>query len=100
MKVMEFLHVKPGKGSAFVRTKLKNLLTGNVNEKTFRSGEGLTGALVEGEDLQYSYEEDGNYYFMNVEYDPPRPTLRPPSVSGVACGLPSHAVSPLSWNVT
>jgi elongation factor P len=46
-KVIEFLHVKPGKGAAFVRTKLKNMQTGNVVEKTFRAGESLPAATIE-----------------------------------------------------
>ena len=55
----EFLHVKPGKGAAFVRSKLKNYLTGSNLEKTFRAGEPLEGAIVEKRDTQYTYL-DGN----------------------------------------
>ena len=55
----EFLHVKPGKGAAFVRSKLKNYLTGSNLEKTFRAGEPLEGAVVEKRDTQYTYL-DGN----------------------------------------
>ena len=53
----EFLHVKPGKGSAFVRTKLRNLVTGSTTEKTFRAGEGITIADVAKKDCQYTYNE-------------------------------------------
>ncbi len=68
--VVEFLHVKPGKGSAFVRTKLKNLRTGGVVERTFRAGEKLPRAHVERKTMQFLYESDGLYYFMdNNTYD-------------------------------
>ncbi|KIY99221.1 Elongation factor P 2 [Monoraphidium neglectum] len=56
-KVIEFLHVKPGKGAAFVRSKLKNLLTGNNNERTFRAGEQLNLAAVERREGQFTYAE-------------------------------------------
>ena len=65
--VVEFLHVKPGKGAAFVRTKLKNLKTGGVIEKTFRAGEKVTRAHVERKTMQYLYEADGLYCFMDNE---------------------------------
>ena len=51
----EFLHVKPGKGAAFVRTKLKNFITGNVVDKTFRGGESVDAATVEKKETQFSY---------------------------------------------
>ena len=66
-KVMEFLHVKPGKGSAFVRSKLKNLVNGNTLEKTWKAGESFPDAQVDKVDMQYSYEDDGNMVFMNLE---------------------------------
>lgn len=66
-KILEFLHVKPGKGSAFVRTKLKNLLTGNSVEKTFRAGESVGAAQVEKQNLQFTYEEGEQYAFMDTE---------------------------------
>jgi len=53
----EFLHVKPGKGAAFVRTKLKNYITGNVVDKTFRAGESATQAVLEKRDCQYTYSD-------------------------------------------
>lgn len=51
----EFLHVKPGKGAAFVRTKLKNYITGNVVDKTFRGGETVTSATLDKKETQFSY---------------------------------------------
>nr|WP_280953526.1 elongation factor P [Symbiobacterium terraclitae] len=66
-QVIEFLHVKPGKGAAFVRTKLKNVLTGGVIETTFRAGEKVPQANVERREYQYLYENQGNYVFMNTE---------------------------------
>lgn len=68
--VVEFLHVKPGKGSAFVRTKLKNVETGNVMEKTFRAGEKLPRAILDKRDMQYLYRSDDEFVFMDNEtYD-------------------------------
>lgn len=52
---VEFLHVKPGKGAAFVRSKIKNYLTGSIQDKTFRAGESLQAAMVERKDSQFSY---------------------------------------------
>ncbi len=60
------MHVKPGKGAAFVRTKIKNLLTGGVQEKTFRAGESVIPADVEKVDLQYTYQEGDELCFMNM----------------------------------
>ena len=54
-RVVEFLHVKPGKGSAFVRTKLKSVQSGNVVEKTFRAGESVQQAIPEKSNLQHTY---------------------------------------------
>lgn len=64
---LEFLHVKPGKGAAFVRTKLKNVRSGNVNELTFRAGEKLARAVLERSEMQFLYESGGEYHFMNNE---------------------------------
>ncbi|CAN0227282.1 unnamed protein product [Ascophyllum nodosum] len=64
-KILEFLHVKPGKGSAFVRTKVKNLITGNSLEKTFRAGEPITLAQVDKLELQFTYSESNMFYFMD-----------------------------------
>ncbi len=65
-RVVEFLHVKPGKGSAFVRTKLKAVQSGSVVEKTFRAGEMLPQALLEKSILQHTYMESGDYVFMDM----------------------------------
>lgn len=68
--IVEFQHVKPGKGAAFVRTKLKNIKTGGVIEKTFRPTEKVENALIERKDMQYLYSEGDLYHFMDVEnYD-------------------------------
>lgn len=69
-KVVEFQHVKPGKGAAFVRTKLKNVINGSVLEKTFNPSEKLQGAEIEKRDMQYLYNDEDLYYFMDNEtYD-------------------------------
>ncbi len=69
-QVMEFQHVKPGKGAAFVRTTLKNLRTGSTIEKTFNSGIKVETARIERRDMQFLYEMGNTYYFMNMEtYD-------------------------------
>ncbi len=65
MELVEFQHVKPGKGGAFVRTKLKNVLTGKVLEKTFRAGERMEEARVMEEQHQYLYNDGDLYYFMH-----------------------------------
>ena len=66
-QVMEFQHVKPGKGAAFVRSKLRNLRNGNIQEKTFRAGEKVPRAHVETRQMQYLYESGGEYTFMDNE---------------------------------
>ena len=66
-KVVEFQHVKPGKGAAFVRTKLKNVITGAVLEKTFNPSEKYPGAEIEKRDMQYLYVDGDLYYFMDNE---------------------------------
>lgn len=68
--VLEFQHVKPGKGAAFVRTKLKNLRNGNTVEKTFRAGETISKALIENRGVQYLYASGQEHVFMDNEtYD-------------------------------
>jgi elongation factor P len=66
-RVVEFLHVKPGKGSAFVRTKLKNVQSGSVVEKTFRAGETVPQATLDKRAMQHTYKEGENYVFMDME---------------------------------
>ncbi|MGQ9498690.1 MAG: elongation factor P [Desulfotomaculales bacterium] len=69
-QVVEFLHVKPGKGSPFVRSKLKNLRTGAVVERTFNAGEKVPRAHLDRREMQYLYNDGANYYFMDTEsYD-------------------------------
>ena len=63
--VVDFQHVKPGKGSAFVRTRLKNVIRGNVLEKTFRAGEMLKRAIIETREMQYLYKSGDEYHFMD-----------------------------------
>ncbi len=65
--IVEFQHVKPGKGGAFVRTKLKSLLSGNVLERTFRSGEKVGKPELEEKDMQYLYNSEEQYHFMDTE---------------------------------
>lgn len=66
-QIMEFQHVKPGKGAAFVRAKLKDIKNGGVIEKTFRPTEKFENAHIDRKDMQYLYEDSGLYYFMDVE---------------------------------
>lgn len=69
-RVLEFQHVKPGKGAAFVRSKLKNLRSGAVNEVTFRPGDKFETANIVSADMQYLYAEGDSYVFMDTEtYD-------------------------------
>ncbi len=65
--IIEFLHVKPGKGSAFVRSKLRNLRTGAVIDKTFKAGEKMPKAHIDKEKMQYLYHDGVNLVFMNNE---------------------------------
>jgi len=65
--LVEFQHVKPGKGGAFVRTKLKNLRTGATVDKTFRAGEKMEQAILERKPMQFLYEQDGEYFLMDME---------------------------------
>ncbi len=69
--IVEFMHVKPGKGSAFVRTKLKNVVTGSVMEKTFRANEKMPRAILDRREMQYLYKEgeDAFVFMDNETYD-------------------------------
>ena len=64
-QILEFQHVKPGKGAAFVRTKLKNIISGGVVEKTFRPTEKFPEARIDRKDMQYLYQDGDLYYFMD-----------------------------------
>ena len=67
MQVIEFQHVKPGKGAAFVRTKVKNVITGSVVERTFSPTDKFENAIVERRDMQYLYNDGDLYYFMDMD---------------------------------
>ena len=67
VKLLEYMHVKPGKGSAFVRTKIKNLLNGGVQERTFRAGESVTLADINRSEMQYTFTDGDSVCFMNME---------------------------------
>jgi elongation factor P len=66
-QVLEFQHVKPGKGAAFVRTKLKNVISGATIERTFSPTDKMPRAQIERKDMQYLYNDDNLYYFMDME---------------------------------
>ncbi|MDR3122083.1 MAG: elongation factor P [Clostridiales bacterium] len=69
-QIIEFQHVKPGKGAAFVRTKLKNVITGATVERTFNPTDKMENAVIERKDMQYMYKDGDLYYFMDTEtYD-------------------------------
>ena len=67
MQVVEFQHVKPGKGAAFVRTKIRNVITGAVIETSFGPSDKFENAFVERRDMEYSYNDGNLYYFMDQE---------------------------------
>lgn len=67
MQVIEFQHVKPGKGAAFVRTKLRNVITGAVTETTFNPTDKFEDARIDRKDMQYLYSDGELYYFMDME---------------------------------
>ena len=66
-QIIEFQHVKPGKGAAFVRTKIKNVITGAVVERTFSPTDKFENAYIDRKDMQYSYTDGDLYYFMDLE---------------------------------
>ncbi|MBE9138611.1 elongation factor P [Nodosilinea sp. LEGE 07088] len=97
-RVVEFLHVKPGKGSAFVRTKLKNVKTGNTVEKTFRAGETVPQAVIEKKDMQHTYRDGEDLVFMDMEtYEEVRLTADEIG-SQVKYLKEEMSVSVVSWN--
>lgn len=67
VQIIEFQHVKPGKGAAFVRTKYKNIINGGVVEKSFRPTEKFPSARIDRKDMQYVYNDGDFYYFMDME---------------------------------
>lgn len=66
-QIIEFQHVKPGKGAAFVRTKIRNVITGSVVERTFNPAEKMPKAHIERKNMQYLYNDSGLFYFMDPE---------------------------------
>ena len=66
-RIVDFMHVKPGKGSAFVRTKIKNMRNGNTIDKTFRAGEMVDSAMLSKVNMQHTYVDGDDYVFMNIE---------------------------------
>ncbi len=97
MQVIEFQHVKPGKGAAFVRTKMKNIITGAVIETSFNPTAKFPAATIERKDMEYSYNDGDLYYFMDPEtYDqiPLNSDKLPESFKfvkeGMVCKLMSH----------
>ena len=83
MNVLEFQHVKPGKGGAFVRTRLKNVRTGRVLDKTFRADEPVDVAILEKRAMQYLYRDDTGFHFMDTEtYE--QSTVEPEAVGEAA----------------
>ena len=81
--IVEFQHVKPGKGGAFVRSKLKNIRTQATIDKTWRAGEKMEQAILERYPMQFSYEQDGDYYFMDTESYELTPVLKEKIGDGV-----------------
>ncbi len=67
VSIVEFQHVKPGKGAAFVRTKIRNVITGSVVEKTFNPNDKYPTAFIDRKDMEYSYNDGDLYYFMDTE---------------------------------
>ena len=65
--IVEFQHVKPGKGGAFVRSKLKNFRTGSTVDKTWRAGEKMEQAILDRKPMSYLYQQDGDFYLMDME---------------------------------
>ena len=67
VSIIEFQHVKPGKGAAFVRTKIRNVITGEIEKKTFNPNDKYPTAFIERKDMEYSYNDGELYYFMDTE---------------------------------
>ena len=97
-RVIEFLHVKPGKGSAFVRTKLKAVVSGSVVDKTFRAGEMVPQALLEKSKLQHTYMDGDDFVFMDMtSYEETRLTAQQIGVSRKYL-KEGMEVNVVSWN--
>jgi len=97
MTVVEFQHVKPGKGGAFVRTKLKNYRTGATIEKTFRADEKVGKATIDKREMQYLYREGEDFVFMDTQdYDQPR--IPAATVGGAADYLLEEQMATVAFN--
>ncbi|EAW37016.1 elongation factor P [Lyngbya sp. PCC 8106] len=97
-RVVDFLHVKPGKGSAFVRTTLKNVQTGNKLERTFRAGESVPQANLEKSVMQYTYKEGEQFVFMDMGTFEQAP-LNPEQIGdGVKYLTEGMEVNVIRWN--
>jgi len=94
-QVVEFQHVKPGKGGAFVRTKLRNVRTGAMLEKTFNAGIRVEQAIVDRQDMQFLYRDGDDYVFMNLEsYD--QVHVAPKSLGDAADYLVEQAIAQIA----
>ena len=94
-QVVEFQHVKPGKGGAFVRTKLRNVRTGAVLERTFNAGIRVEQAIVERQDMQFLYRDGDDYVFMNLDsYD--QVHVSPKSLGDAADYLVEQAIAQIA----
>jgi elongation factor P len=97
--VVEFQHVKPGKGGAFVRTKLRNLRTGNMLEKTFNAGIKVEQAILEKRDMQFLYKDGDDYVFMDTEtFD--QVNIKPVALGDAADYLVENAVAIIATHGT
>lgn len=94
--VVEFQHVKPGKGGAFVRTKLRNLRNGNVFEKTFNAGIRVEQAILDKRDMQFLYRDGNDFVFMDTEsYD--QSTISPEALGDAADYLVEQAMAIIAY---
>lgn len=94
--VVEFQHVKPGKGGAFVRTKLRNLRNGNVFEKTFNAGIRVEQAILDKRDMQFLYRDGNDFVFMDIEsYD--QSTISPEALGDAADYLVEQAMAIIAY---
>jgi elongation factor P len=94
-QVVDFQHVKPGKGGAFVRTKLRNVRTGNVLERTFNAGVRVEQAIVDRQDMQFLYRDGDDYVFMNTStYD--QISVAPTALGSAADYLVEQAIAQIA----
>lgn len=95
--VVEFQHVKPGKGGAFVRTKLRNLKNGNVLEKTFNAGIRVEQAILDKRDMQFLYKDGDDFVFMDTDsYD--QMTVTPAALGDAADYLVEQAMAIIAYH--